>query len=82
MKSVSWVKSAAWWQYQTVRNSGKRIVSSLDRQLKVFKAIGGSSIECSAVEQAQDDKKDNFFREVPHGSDLPKSGRYVIKSIT
>jgi hypothetical protein len=82
MKSVSFVKSTAWWHYQTVRNSGKRVISSLDRQLKVITTIIGSSEERLVIEQAQNDKEDQFFREAPHGSNPSASGRSVTISIT
>jgi hypothetical protein len=49
-------------RYQAVHNGRGSTISSLDRQLDVFKTIIGSSVEDLAREQAQDDEEDEVVR--------------------
>jgi hypothetical protein len=65
-----------------VRDSGKRVISSLNRQLEVFTTTEGSSKERSVFKQAQDNKEGEFSGEVLHGSNLARSGWKVMISIT
>jgi hypothetical protein len=49
-------------RYHAVHNGRGTTISSSDRQLDVFMAIIGSSEECLAHEQAQDDEEDEVVR--------------------